>query len=89
MRLLPLISSSSCSLHSSNFSHINHLNPHASIIVEGLCPAGITVVVPKKASSCPGSSPAKERAEHAADAHHPSPLGFLGVWARSPPRLGR
>lgn len=87
MRLL-LISASSCSLHSSNFFHINHLNPHATVIAEGLCPAGILAVTSQKAPSSSGSSPAKQQAEHTADAHHPSLLCFPGVCAHSPPRLG-
>lgn len=90
MHLLLLISSSSCSLYSCDFFHINHLNPHTRATAEGLCPVGIVAVVSKKAppSYSLGSSPAKERVDYREDAHRPLLSCFPGVCARSPPRLG-
>lgn len=90
MHLLLLISSSSCSLCSRDFFHINHLNLHTRATAEGLCPVGIVAVVSKKAtpSYSSGSCPAKERVDHREDAHCPLLSCFLGVCTRSPPRLG-
>lgn len=85
-RLLLLTSSCACSLH----SHINHLNPHARVTAKGLCPAGITAVVSKRAPCSSGRCPAEEQAQHTAvhstqRCSPPFPLVLPGVCAGSPP----